>query len=194
VNKKMLGVFVSLLAVAMLTTPLVGTVMAGKGQNKLDFLLHMEGTTVPPPEKGWLADGIQHVHNLAWEIREDFYIEIGEAGAVETIPKEELSYSGLLVVTMVNTKQGWFLTQVRETITIYTDDTQTVERGTIEILTLGTNPAGNGAMVNGFGTGEFEGVKITGTTTAHMMTNPSPPPDELLVLDRAGTVMGWPTP
>jgi hypothetical protein len=194
VKKKVLGIALVLLFVAMLATPIIGTVMAGKGQEKLDFLLHMEGTTVPPPEKGWVTKGgIQHTHNLAWEVRENFYIEIGEAGAVETIPKEELSYSGLLVVTMVNTKQGWFLTQVRETITIYTDDSQTAERGTIEILTLGTNPAGNGAVVNGFGTGEFEGVKIMGRTTASMMTNPSPPPDNLLVLDRLGTVMGWPT-
>lgn len=193
-NKKILAVIVTVVTLAMVLTPIVGIVQAGKGQEKLDFRLHLEGTTVPPPEKGWLADSIQHAHNLAWEVREDFYIEIGEAGAVETIPKEALSYSGLLVITMVNQKQGWFLTQVRETITIYTDDTQTVERGTIKILTLGTNPAGNGAMVNGFGTGEFEGVKIKGTTTASMMTNPSPPPDELLVLDRVGTVMGWPTP
>ena len=194
VNKKVLVIAVALMAVVMLATPMVATVMAGKGQEKLDFLLHMEGTTVPPPEKGWVTNGgIQHAHNLAWEIREAFYIEIGEAGAVETIPKEELSYSGVLVVTMVNSKQGWFVTQVRETITIYTDDTKTVERGTIEILTLGTNPAGNGAVVNGFGTGEFEGVKIMGRTTASMMPNPSPPPDALLVLDRAGTVMGWPT-
>lgn len=192
-KKKVLVIAVALMAVAMLATPLVGTVLAGKGQEKLDFLLHMEGTTAPPPEKGWLADGIQHSHNLTWEIREDFYIEIGEAGAVETIPKEELSYNGSLVITMINTKQGWFLTQVRETITIYTDDSQTAERGTIEILTLGTNPAGKGAVVNGFGTGEFEGVKIMGRTTASMMENPSPPPDNLLVLDRVGTVMGWPT-
>jgi len=194
VKSKILGLVLAFLFLAMLATPLVATVMAGKGQEKLDFLLHMEGTTVPPPEKGWVTNGgIQHAHNLGWEVREAFYIEIGEAGAVETIPKEELSYSGLLVVTMVNSKQGWFVTQVRETITVYTDDTQTVERGTIEIMTLGTNPAGNGAVVNGFGTGEFEGVKIMGRTTASMMPNPSPPPDALLVLDRVGTVMGWST-
>jgi hypothetical protein len=192
VKRKVL-VTVLALALVLLATPFVGIVMAGKGQEKLDFLLHMEGTTVPPPEKGWVTNGgIQHAHNLEWEIREAFYIEIGEAGAVETIPKEELSYSGILVVTMVNSKQGWFVTQVRETITIYTDDTKTVERGTIEILTLGTNPAGNGAVVNGFGTGEFESVKIIGRTSASMMPNSSPPPDALLVLDRMGTVMGWP--
>ncbi len=186
VTRKVLLIAVALMAVAMLATPLVGMVQAGKGQEKLDFLLHMVGETAPPPEKVWLADSTQHVHDLPWVVTGDFYIEIGEAGAVETIPKECLSYSGSLVVLMVNQKQGFYLTQVRETITIYTDDTQTAERGTIEILTLGTNPAGNGAMVNGFGTGEFEDVKITGTTTG----TPGPP----LTLDRAGTVMGWPTP
>ena len=86
----------------------------------------------------------------------------------------------------MNTKKGMTILRVRETITIYSDDSQTVERGTIEILTQGANPGGNGLMVNGHGTGEFEGIKITGLTT-------TTPGTGVLYVDRVGTVMGWPT-
>ena len=184
-NRKVLGIAVVLLAAAMLATPVIGTVMAGKGHEKLDFLLHMEGTAQPPAEKAWVTNGsTQHIQDLPWIIVGAFYIEVGEAGAVETIPKECLSYVGLMDL-MTNQKQGFVVLRVRETITIYTDDTQTTERGTIEILTQGVNPGGNGLMVNGHGTGEFESIKITGLTT----TIPPPP---YLTVDRAGTVMGWP--
>jgi hypothetical protein len=185
-NRKILMLTVSLFAVAMLAVPWVGMVQAGKGQDKSDFLLHMVGQYQGPPEKGWVTDGgTQHIQGLPWIIAEvgAFYIEIGEAGAVETIPKECLSYSGLMDI-MTNQKNGVTIITVRETITIYTDDSQTVERGTIEILTQGMNPGGNGLMVNGHGTGEFESIKITGLTT----TIPGPP----LTVDRFGTVMGWP--
>jgi hypothetical protein len=180
VNKKILGVVISVLTLAILVAP----VMAGKGQEKLDFLLHMVGGLQPPAEKAWTTNGgTQHVQGLPWVVRGEFYIEVGEAGSVETIPKECLSYFGLLDL-MSNTKQEFYVLTVRETITIYTDASQTTERGTIEILTQGMNPGGNGLMVNGHGTGEFEGIKITGLTT----TTPGPP----LTIDRAGIVMGWP--
>jgi hypothetical protein len=46
-NRKVLGIAVFLLAVAMLATPFVGTVMAGKGQEKLSFEVVLEGDTTP---------------------------------------------------------------------------------------------------------------------------------------------------
>ena len=187
-NKKVSGLVLAVLFAAMLATPIIGTVMAGKGQEKLDFLLHMDGYQQPPPEKAWLTDGgTRHIQGLPWQIVEDgeFYIEVGESVAVETIPKECLSYDGLMDI-MMNTKKGMTILRVRETITIYSDDSQTVERGTIEILTQGANPGGNGLMVNGHGTGEFEGIKITGLTT-------TTPGTGVLYVDRVGTVMGWPT-
>jgi hypothetical protein len=53
-------------------------------------------------------------------------------------------------------------------------------------MALGNNPAGTGATFIGYGTGEFEGVKMQGTSA----TIPPPP---FLTLIRTGTVMGWPT-
>jgi hypothetical protein len=186
-NKKVLGLVFAFIFLAMLAAPMIGAVMAGKGQEKLDFLLHMEGVYAPPAEKAWVTDsGTQHVQGLPWIIVGDFYIEVGEGGAVEAIPKECLSYFGLMDL-MANQKQGFAVLRVRETITIYTDETKVTERGTIEILTQGVNPGGNGLIVNGHGTGEFEGVKITGLTTT------TPSGTGFLIVDRAGTVMGWPT-
>lgn len=180
------------LAVVLLATPCVGMVSAGKGEEKLDFLLHMEGTTRGPPENVWTADSTNHIQGLPWIVVEDFYIEIGEEGNVETIPKECLSYFGYLDI-MVNQKQGFYVGTVKEIITVYTDSTKTTERGTIEILnTAKTNSAVLNTLFNGHGTDEFEGVKVNGRTVASTMTNPNPPPANLLVLDRVGTVMGWP--
>ena len=48
-NRKVLGIAVFLLAVAMLATPFVGTVMAGKGQEKLSFQIVLGGDTTPVP-------------------------------------------------------------------------------------------------------------------------------------------------
>jgi len=158
---------------------------AGKGQEKLDFVLHFVGAYAGPPEDAWLAGVTRHIRGLPFVVTGDFYIEIGEAGSVETIPKECLSYDGLMEIN-INDKNGVTTLTVRETITIYTDASQTIERGTIEILTQGENRGGNGLMVNGHGTGEFEGIKITALTTL----TPGPP----ATLDRIGTVMGWPTP
>jgi hypothetical protein len=174
-----------LLFVAASATPMVATAMAGKGQEKLDFLLHLEGTTSPPPDKIWAAGVTAHVRGGNWLVLGDFYVQIG----AETIPKDCLSYVAKLDINL-NNKKGFYVIKVREVITIYEDDTKSVERGTLEILNTGVNPAGNGAIFTGFGTGEFEGVKVSGTTTSSTMVNPSPPPDNLLVLDRIGTAMG----
>ena len=192
-NKKVLGLFFAFIFSAVLAAPMVGTVIAGKGQEKLDFLLHMEGSNAPPPDKMWVTPNevTMHVRGGNWVVREDFYIQIGPGGAVETITKECLSYEASLH-NNINIKEEFFCISVRETITIYTDETQMTERGTIEILTNGVNRGENGAVVVGFGTGEFEGIKISGKTITSTMVNPSPPPDNLLVLDRVGTVMGWP--
>lgn len=190
-NRKLLLIVLTL-AVVLLATPYIGMVNAGKGKEKLDFLLHMYGRTSGPPEKTWASDdGITHIQGLPWIVTGDFYIEIGVGGSVETIPKECLSYQGALDLT-VNNKQGWYVGTVRETITVYSDSGKTAERGTLVILNSAKTNTGGNSMFDGHGTGEFEGVKLHGASTALPIPNPNPPPANFLVLDRVGTVMGWP--
>ncbi len=186
-NRKILSVFVALFAVAMLASPIIGAAMAGKGEEKLDFLLHMVGKTQGPPENTWTTDGgIRHIQGLPWIVTGDFYIEIGVDGSVETIPKECLSYEGHLDI-MINTKQGWYVGSVVETITVYTSSAKTTVRGTLEILNKAhTNLGGDSnSMFDGHGTGGFEGVKLHGTSLGVTVNS-------ILTLDRTGTVMGWP--
>ena len=187
-NKKRLGFALAFTFIAMLATPIVGTVMAGKGQEKLDFLLHVVGTPIPPVDKAWEAGVTVHVRGYNFMVLGDFYVQVG----AETIPKECLSYAAKLDLNS-NSKHEQYVLTANEVITIYTDDTKTVERGTLELKSLSYNPAGNGANFVGFGTGEFEGVKVSGKSTGVTIPNPFPPPDNLLVLDRIGTAMGWPT-
>jgi hypothetical protein len=187
VNKKVVMLVLGLVTV-LLATPLIGLAQAGIGQDKLDFLLHMVGHTQSPPENVWLTEGgTRHVQGLPWVISGDFYIEIGTGGAVETITKDYLSYEGAMDL-MVNTKEGFYVGTVRETISIY--NSASVHdaahlRGTLEILNMAQTNTGVNSMFNGFGTGEFESVKLHGTSVGSSVSS-------ILTLDRAGIVMGWP--
>jgi len=164
----------------MLATPMIGTVMAGKGQEKLEFLLHVEGnpTPIPPPDKVWEAGVTAHMRGANFMVLGDLFVQVG----AETIPQECLSYVAKLDLNS-NTKHGTYVLTANEVITIYTDESQTVERGTLELKSLSYNPAFNGATFVGFGTGEFEGVKLHGTSTGVTVNS-------VLVIDRIGTAMG----
>jgi hypothetical protein len=193
-KKKILAVFVIIVAFAMVLTPMMGIVQAGKGQEELEFWLHIEGTPVSAEaEKDWGAGNNRHLRNYPWVVTEDFYIEIRVGGDVETIPKEELEYVASLDTQThlaTETRDQFICNAVIEIITIYTDDTKTAEWGTLEIRGH-NNPTGKAQSFVEFGTGEFDGVKIKGTSNFYLA---NPPPDLLVVIDRVGTVMGWPTP
>ena len=196
-SRKALVIAVVLIAVAMLATPLVGLAKAGQGQEKLDFVLHLEGLPdTAVSDRSWVAGSTSHNRGAAWNVWKDAYVYIGEDGAVEMITKAYLSYDCELDSNR-NVKAGFFILGARETITIWEDTAQTVRRGTLELLSLSNNPAGSGANFVGFGTGEFEGVKVQGISAPLAIIpdpNPIPPSPYLLSLYREGTVMGWPTP
>jgi len=188
VNKKVSGLALVSIFLVMLATPLVGTAIAGKGQEKLDFRFHLDGAPVPMSfDKIWVVgneDSIVQIRGLNWA--GEFFIEIGTGGSVETIDNDYLDYQASMDL-MMNNKQGFFVITVREVISIYSSDTlhdETTLRGTLEIQAQGYNPAGTGANFVGFGTGDFEGVKVSGVTTALIPG---------AIMDRVGTVMGWPT-
>lgn len=195
-NRKILVMAITLMAVAILATPFVGTVMAGKGQEKQDFKLVFQGLPTGGEEK--IADG-----NTVWRDRdftmyEDcvFYVQIGTDGATEDLSKEYLEYEGIMNFVVHTKPEQFFTVQVVETISIYSDVThdETTLRGTLVLNAIGDNRGGHGGNFVGFGTGEFEGVKIEGASSPLQLvfTNPNPP-YYYVELTRTGTVMGWPT-
>ena len=194
-NRKILGVCSVLILVAMLATPLVGEASAEKGQTKQDFKLFFQG--LPTPGEINEADGNTIHKGSSYNVLADFYVQIGADGATEDLAKEYLDYTAVMDWIVHTKPEQFFTVRVVETISIYNDAVthdETTLRGALEIMAIGTNRVDNGGTFVGFGTGEFEGVKIQGTSAPLQIvfTNPNPP-NYYTQLTRTGTVMGWPT-
>lgn len=177
-NKKLLGFALAFTFLAMLAGP----VMAGKGQPKLSFEFVLVGETAVPPIPRVVETGnTTHYFGLAFVNTMDLVLKIDNVA----IPPEYLTYEGLMHVN-VSPKGG----------TVYVDEIITIASGAPLgageiILRVQGNPnrgQGQGAGVNfiGFGTGAYEGIKISGTSVG--------PVDEgdYSKLTRTGIVMGWP--
>lgn len=182
-KKKMLFIFFMLLAIPVFTAI---PVFAGKGQDRLDFKVVFQG--LPEGAEVKTAGGNTIYRNGDFVILGDFFVQIGEDGAVEDITKDCLQYEANMNWQTHTKPDSFFNVIVTETLYIYTDSSQLTLRGTLEMKAIGTNKAGTGGTFVGFGTGEFEGAKIIGVSTG-----PTPVTSGLQLI-REGTVMGWPTP
>ena len=182
-NKKALCIVFMLLVIPILSAI---PVFAGKGQIKQEFVFHINGASIPGDyDKGVVSgptDAPISVHIHGQEYAGEFSIEIGPSGTVETIPNECISYDCEVHYNF------WYATYkvsgvvVRETISIYESGSKTTLRGTLVLLATGQGQE----SFTGYGTDEFEGLKIKGNT---VQTIPN------TLMDRIGTVMGgWPTP
>jgi hypothetical protein len=191
VNKKLLGLTLILIFVAMLVAP----VMAKKGQTKQDFKLLFQALPPSSPYEKEAAGNIIHRDaNVTIDSDSEFYVKIGPDGATEDITKEYLGYEcDMDWVTHANgTQEQFFTVHVVETISIYSSDVthdETTLRGTLVLTSIGDNKGGHGGNFAGHGMGEFEGVKIQGASEPlQLVFVPGPH----VQLTRIGTVMGWP--
>lgn len=186
-NKKIAGIAVVLLAAVMLATPMVGMVAAAP-KTELSFQLYLTGFPIPTPDGPKEADGNSIVRDNGFAITPETFVLIDAGPNEELITAVDLEYSAILEYQ--SHKNGHLNVIVRETIFIYESNEEHIEenlRGTLEIKALGTNKAGNGGTFVGFGTDDFEGVKVMGISA------PLVPPPPYIILDRTGTVTGWPT-
>jgi len=198
--KKRIIVAFMILALIFTIIPMVGTVTAGKGTNKMDFQIHLVGIAAPPPESS-----IEAGRNL---IMKDLpFVMMGDMSTVqiggETIGAEFLAYEGLMDIQQHLDESGESIFAqvfVNEIYYIYEDDGGEPGdlRGTIVVKALGNNKAGNGGTFVGKGTGEFEGLVIKGVQEPlypvpnpeyDEITNPDVP-ETFSALDRIGTAMG----
>ncbi|MCW4031279.1 MAG: hypothetical protein NWE80_02845 [Candidatus Bathyarchaeota archaeon] len=179
-EKKVLGIAVILMTVAMLAASMVGLAQAGKGQEKQYFKLYIVGAPDQTTgERRWTPDPVTgprvHGRDYEWGFTDVLQVTIGDT----TYSPPDVSYSCTIdgdynVVTWLGHQR------VRETVTFYCFS----EPATLEILTIGSL-AHEGVVFTGHGTGALEGVKVQGTTWAVVL-----PP---LAVTREGTIMGWPT-
>jgi len=192
--KKRIIVAFMILALIFTIIPMVGTVTAGKGTNKMDFQIHLVGIAAPPPESS-----IEAGRNL---IMKDLpFVMMGDMSWVkidgETITAEFLDYEGTMDVQQHLDEFGEVkFAQVFVNEIYYIYDEEEDLRGTIVVKALGNNKAGNGGTFVGKGTGEFEGLIAKGAQDLMYplpnpdYVDPDTTPDEpetFSVLDRSGT-------
>lgn len=173
-SKKVLVIAFVLMAVAMLATPMVATVMAGKGQTKQYYEFYLEGAGAPDENtKMWTTDGgILQARNYPYYAT---YIEVTVRGT--TYYPDPASYIGTMDFTL-DTNTMHITIRVHETFAVAGG---TITQDTAEMITgFGTPDMAGGGSFVGFGSGALAGVKIVGKTTT------------TTGLDRVGTVMGWP--
>lgn len=171
---------IALMVLALLATPMVGLVNAGKEQEKQYFKLYVVGAPDQTTgEISWTPDPvtgpIKHGRNVEWGFTLVLQVTIDDT----TYSSPDISYTCTIdgdynVATLVGHQR------VRETVTFYCFS----EPASLEILVIGSL-AKEGVVFTGHGTGALEGVKTEGTTWAVVL-----PP---LAVTREGTVMGWPT-
>jgi hypothetical protein len=192
-NRKLLGLGLTIVFVAILVTP----ALAMKGQTKQDFKLFFQG--LPPSATNMKEANGNVIHKDGVVIvGGEFYVQIGTDGATEDIAKEYMEYECDMDWVTHSKPEQFFTVHVFETISIYDSDMihdESTLRGTLMLTSIGDNRGGHGGNFAGHGTGEFKGVKIRGASEplAISPTNPDPP-YYYVQLTRIGTVMGWPTP
>lgn len=190
-NKKLIGFALAIVFLTMLIAP----VMAMKGQTKQDFKLFFQGLPPSAVDQKEADGNVIHKDGIVI-VAGEFYVQIGPGGATEDLAKEYLEYECDMDWVTHTKPEQFFTVHVVETISIYSSDLthdESTLRGTLVITAIGDNRGGHGGNFAGHGTGEFEGVKIQGTSEPLQVvfTNPDPP-YYYVQLTRIGTVMGWP--
>ena len=192
-NKKILGIALTIFFLAMLAAP----AMAGKGQEKLSFELQIAGVPDMDAEnyKTW-EPGINvqvRGRNFFVTHPELTFVLIDEDGPNEEIIEGTRIDYYAEMYTKSHPDKGFYVIMVREVVSIYATSDKENLLGTLEIVSLGKTKGNHGPATSfvGHGTGEFKGVKVNGNSEPATVT--LPPPELIVQLNRVGTVMGWST-
>ena len=202
-NRKLLAIVLAL-AVVLLATPMLGTVMAGKRQEKLSikFTVGSYDPSTQMVEKGWNSPKkvefpaygrITHFRGGDWgdpEAHVGFMIVVDEGGAnEETFDDEDIAYSCIWDVNYRNAAYGDEMALPYVVATIKVRETWEIEgRGYMEIIT--TDKISDALSL-------YEGMSSEGSFVGHGMIDGQMVKlsgDSMFDGDvyRVGTVMGWP--
>jgi hypothetical protein len=198
-NKKVLGIAVVLMAVAMLATPLVSAKPEiEKNNDKFEyFKLEFDGVT-GPAEQAWISGpptGLPKVvHSRGVPTISISMVEL--TVGLETFDMTTTPYSVDLTETFdgeiffdnEGNYVGWHM-RVTDVITVYKDGTSI---GTIVlkipaiVVMDGMEASTESGSITGYGTGELKGVHISAVDLGFSGIPPS------VIFGREGTITGWP--
>lgn len=198
-NKKIFSIVVAVLAVSMMLTPLaVAKPGALKKNDKfLPFQLIISGETLDDPETtrftppGTFPPDSKtiHVRDDGWIPGDTLTLTVGGVTYPDADPLVTLVYSATYDAEVVF-KEGF------ASVTVRVKDTVTISYegevlGTLELkVTARGGSTGYTGTIVGYGTGAFEGVKISAIDSVY--PDPAELPDIVLIYARIGTIQGWP--
>ena len=169
-KKKIAVLAITVLALAMFV-PMVGLAYAGKGQEKLSFVLTLNGGITglenPPRE----TDGITHYDGMLWDTTDNTPANLLLEIDGDPIDIVDYTFRGDMALTKTGIS------------TMHAIDTIFFEDGSTIVLKVQDHIPTYEGTINGYGTDNLEGVKVTGTTLGDGEGN----------FVRSGIIMGWPT-
>ena len=194
-NKKILVAV--LLAAVMLATPFLGSVMAGKGQEKLPFKLVMVGH-YSPPLKVVETENTIHYQPLGFMFHNPLTAEPTLTVEIDNTPLPDIQLGGGEGFLYLNLNPQGYTIRVTDVIII--NDGAGSFLGNIVTNALGNLNKGEGQGAGlhfiGHGTDGLKGVKVEGLTTGVEVIGQWENPQGRLIdisrVTRIGTIMGWP--
>ena len=198
-NKKILGLFVSLLAVVMLATPLVQAVPgAPKNNDKFEFFElvcsgMMSGTGdrfwYTPPNADPLENKTTHGRGMGWITGGTVELTVGEETFTMDTAPYNVTWTTAFDMELIRYNNGTIKRiniRLTDVVAVYEDN---VEIGTLVLNLKSTivptaTPVYSGNVV-GYGTGALESVHISAIDLG--LTSVPPP-----IYERNGTITGWP--
>ena len=206
VVKRKLLLTVLALAIVLLATPIIGTVMAGKGQEKLDFTLYFEAPMLTDFDPQGLGHaGPKKSAGQDYPIQKTYHSK----GISQDVLTSQLTIDGNDVSHMSFASEcGFEFNWHTMTASLKTKEKVEFMDGTIELKLVETAYYDildfKGTFVR-HGTGGLKGVKIIGTTSGGMKMIEIAPDEwvpemveiapnvwvPVMAFEREGTVMGW---
>jgi hypothetical protein len=200
-NKKIFGILAFVLVFSLMLTPFaIAKPGAEKKNNKFEFFeLVCSGSTngnfdrfwYTPPNADPLDNKTQHSRGGGWTTGNVVELTIGEETFTMDTSPYNVTWTTTFNTNLIRNNDGTnklTIIQLTDVVTVYDADNETI--GTLVLnlksaIDFSTMPPGYSGTMQGYGTGDFRGVKISGIDIGLV-----DPVNGIFM--RNGTITGWP--
>jgi hypothetical protein len=202
-NKKVLGFALAFIFIAAMATPMALARPGGeKSNDKFDyFYLQVSGFGSGTNDKFWYTppnadvndNKTQHARGGGWVTfpESEVYLIVGEDEFRTDTDPVHISWTTTFNTNLIRFNNGTTkstIIKLTDVVTVYDGEE---EIGTLVLELKSSIKLGVGSgTVQGYGTGAFEGVKISAVDLGVISITPGTPP--IVLYAREGTITGWP--